>query len=422
MNQINQMNMIQGYNQMNEWNQMNQNNNINKMNNINQMNNISKISLMNQMNNNMNLINQINNMNQMNNIKEMNNMNVINPINQINNMNPMNNMNQMNNMNLMNQINQMNDMSPLNQMNIMNLMNQMNETFFQLYQLFQKNMYQMKMGDIKNEEKEEDVYPELKEPKKCIYLFRNDDGKRFGIKIPCSLKNDELYPTAEKFKLYKYSDLKLFHKNKYLKEDETPIDYISDGDEIKIIEEFHDIDFTYYRSYLSKIDMKKTIFICFRFNNGTKKFMKFTLDITVKEMIKMFLLESKIPEKEKNNFRFLFNGSPLNVNDMLTLYQKSICDLSLIHVIRHNDFFSPYKGKKIEAKIYNKENLIMNLEIGTLNTIEQFYNYIEKNSPNWEVIKIQKLEAGEQELKKDDKRTFSSIGIRNNFICNIYLI
>jgi len=265
MNQINQMNMIQGYNQMNEWNQMNQNNNINKMNNINQMNNISNISLMNQMNNNMNLINQINNMNQMNNINQMNNMNVINPINQINNMNPMNNMNQMNNMNLMNQINQMNDMSPLNQMNIMNLMNQMNETFFQLYQLFQKNMNQMKMGDIKNEEKEEDVYTEVKKTKKCIYLFRNDDGKRFVIKIPCSLKNDELYPTAEKFKLYKYSDLKLFHKNKYLKEDETPIDYISDGDEIKIIEEFHDIDFTYYQSYLSKIDMKKTILICFIF-------------------------------------------------------------------------------------------------------------------------------------------------------------
>jgi len=150
--------------------------------------------------------------------------------------------------------------------------------------------------------------------------------------------------------------------------------------------------------------------------------MNFTLDITVKEMIKMFLLESKIPEKEKNNFRFLFDGSRLNVNDMLTLYQKSICHLSVIHVIRLNNCncFS-YKGKKIEAKIYNKENFIINLRIGTLSTIEQFYNCIKTNFPFWRE-KIQKLEVGEQELKKDDKRTFSSIGIRNNFICNIYLM
>lgn len=145
----------------------------------------------------------------------------------------------------------------------------------------------MMMGDIKNEEEEEDVYPELKEPKKWIYLFRNYDGKRFRIKIPCSLRNDELYATVENFKLYEYSDLKLFHKNKYLKEDETPIDYISDGDEVNIIKNFHDIDFTYYQSYLSKNDIKKTVLICFSFVNGTKKFMRFTFDTTVKEMIKM---------------------------------------------------------------------------------------------------------------------------------------
>jgi len=281
---------------------------------------------------------------------------------------------------------------------------------------------QMMMGDIKNEEEEEDVYPELKEPKKCIYLFRNDDGKRFRIKIPCSLRNDELYATAEIFKIYEYSDLKLFHKNKYLKEDEMPIDYISDGDEINIIENFHDIDFTYYQSYLSKNDNKTMIIICFRFVNGTKKFMKFTLNTTVKEMIKMFFFESKIPEKAKNNYKILFNGSPLNFNDMFTLGMKGIYDLSNILVIKLKDNFVSLKGKEIKAQIYNKENLIITLNLGTLNTIEHFYYYVKNNLPNWGDLKLYKLQIGDHELKKDDKRTFSSIGIRNNFICNIDLI
>ena len=94
--------------------------------------------------------------------------------------------------------------------------------------------------------------------------------------------------------------------------------------------------------------MKKTILICFSFEYGTKKIMRFTLDITVKEMIKMFLLESKIPEKEKDNFRFLFNGRSLNVNDMQTLYQKSISDGSVILVIRCKPFFSYNQVKQVQ--------------------------------------------------------------------------
>ena len=444
MDQINQMNMIQKNNQIIQMNQMNLNNNINQMNNMNQMNQINLMNPMNQMNlmnqmnpmNQMNLMNQIYPMNQMNLMNQMNPTNNTNPLNQtnaMNNMNPlnpmnnmnqmnqinemnqliqMNNMNQMNLMNNMNPLNPMNNMNQMNQINPMNNMNQMNEIFLQICQLFQNNMNalsQMMMGYKKNEEEEiyEDIYSELKEPKKCLYFIRNEDGKRFRIKIPCSLKNDELYPTAEEFKLYKYSDLKLFHKNKYLKEDETPIDYISDGDEINIIEEFHDIN------------INKTILICFDLPQGSKKFMRFTLDTTVKEMIKMFFFENRIPEKGKKNFRLLYNGQALDFKDILTLGEKAIVDLAIIKVIKLNDIFS-YKGKRIESTIFNKGEKILNFKFGTLNTIKQFYDYLENNLPS--NLKIQKLEIGEQELKKDDKRTFSSIRIRNNFICNIDLI
>ena len=77
-----------------------------------------------------------------------------------------------------------------------------------------------------------------------------------------------------------------------------------------------------------------------------------------------------------------------------------------------------YKGKEIESKIYNKEKLISNFKIWILNTIEQLYETLEYYIPS-EYSKIKKLEIGGMELKKDDKRTFSSIGINNDFICNI---
>ena len=409
MNQINQMNMMQNLNPMIQMNQMVQNNNINPMNNIN-------------------LINQMNNMNYMNNMNNMNNLNYINNMNNMNNMNVINNMNNMNGFNPMNQNNDINkreDNDPLNLMSQINQIIQMNpiltiqnkEIISQLFQLYQSII---RVNQILGVSKIEDEFPEIKEPKKCIYFINNNNGKRFGILIPYSLKSKKLYSIAKKYKLYKYSDLKLFYKNNYLREDETPIDLISFGDEINIVEDLYDIDLTYYQSYLSKNNKKEMINIMFNFSSGIKKRMTFTLETTVKEMIKMFFFEMRIPEKEKKNFRLIYDASHLDFNDNSTLLEKEFHNLISITVYECNQFVPNiiYKGKKIKAKIYNKEKIISNIIIGTLDTIEQLYLSLEYYIPS-EYSKIKKLEIGGKELKKDDKRTFSSIGINNDFICNI---
>ena len=379
----------------------------------------------------------MNNMNQMmNNQMEMNNhmnMNMNNMIQMLNNQMDMNNLNLMNQynnqMNLNNDINKIKDNDPMNLMRQINQIIQMNpiltnqdkEIIFQLYQLYQNIN---RVNQIFGVSKFKDEYPEIKEPKNNIYLIRNDDGKRFGILIPYSLKIDELYPIAEKYKLHKYSDLKLFYKNKYLREDETPIFHISFGDEINIVEELNDIDFTYYQSYLSKNNKKYMVYIIFIFPSGNKKSMNFTLETTVKEMIKMFFFENRIPEKEKKNFMLLYNGKKLDFNDNSTLLEKGITmNCTNIFVEQKHQFNEGISchGKKIRLKIYNKEKLIFNIMIGTLNTIETLYIFLEETlSANNK--KIQKLEIGGHELKKNDKRTFSSIGIRNDFICNIEFI
>lgn len=264
--------MMQNLNPMVQMNQMVQNNNINPMNNI---------SLINQMNN----MNYMNNMKYMNNMYNMNNMNVMNNMNNMNGFNPMNQNNDINKredndpLNLMSQINQIIQMNPI-------LTIQNKEIISQLFQLYQNII---RVNQILGVSKIEDEFPEIKEPKKCIYFINNNNGQRFGILIPYSLKSNKLYSIAKKYKFCKYSDLKLFQKNNYLREDETPIDLISFGDEINIVEDLYDIDLTYYQSYLSKNNKKEMIYVMFNIiNSERKKHMKFTLETTVKEMIKMF--------------------------------------------------------------------------------------------------------------------------------------
>ena len=355
---------------------------------------------------------------------QINQMNMIPQYNQMNLMIQNNNINQMNNMILKNQLFQMIIDDPMNLYQIIQmypiLTNEKKEILSQLYQLYQNvNRINQLFGVSHFAE-----YSYNKEPKKYIYFIRNEDGKRFGIKIPYSLKSDELYQFAEKYKLYIYSDLKLFYKNNYLKED-IPIGLIPDGSEINIFEEFHDIDidFTYYKTYLSKNVNKEMNNIYFKLENGHSLSMSFTLETTVKEMIKMFFSENRIPEKEKNKFHFIFNTFTLDINDNSTLESKGINHPATITVNIINEMINMNcKGKKMEVVIYHKKKFIMKLKVGTLNKIKELCNYLEDILTEFRDMKIQKLEIEGQELERDDERTFLSIGIRKNFICNLDLI
>jgi len=253
--------MNQNFNQF-ENNLMFNNNCYNKMNN--DLNNINNNQMINNINN-MNNLNHINNINQMNNLFIMNN-----NINQINN-----NMNQINNMN--------NQMISINQMNNMNNMNQ---------------NYQMEQFD---------AYPYIKENKKNI-IFSRINNSNVLVKMPVSLRYNELYLTAEKYKVNIYSDITLIYKNEILNEDESKIDNILDNDIIYINETLEGIDPSYYNLYTSQHMNEKLINILFDLGTKQNKVIRFTLNTTIEEMIKVFLYEMKIPKKYQNNFKFIFNA------------------------------------------------------------------------------------------------------------------
>ena len=142
----------------------------------------------------------------------------------------------------------------------------------------------------------EDAYPYIKEDKKNI-IFKRDDNSIKKVKIPKSLRKNELYSTANKYKKYKYADiLSLSLNGRNLDKDESSIDDINDGSEIYIIEELKDVDSEYYTKYLKKHDNEPLITILFHSVNNTIN-LRFSYNTKIQEMLKIYLFLRNIPRK-----------------------------------------------------------------------------------------------------------------------------
>ena len=78
-------------------------------------------------------------------------------------------------------------------------------------------------------------------------------------------------------------------------------------------------------------------------------------------------------------------------------------------------------GKLIRVNIIINDKIIMRTNIGTLEQLKNFYKKLKDYyySIYNKSIENAKIYPEEIELKQDDERTFSSIGIREEFICKI---
>ena len=182
-------------------------------------------------------------------------------------------MNQNQNIGLMNQNNQM-----MNMMNMMNLMNMMN---------FPNQMNQMVQAQ-NQEIIYDDIYPEIKEDKINIIFILSNNTRKY-IKIPSTLRKNELYLVAERFRNIKYSDISLYYKNQLLNNDESTIEFISDGDSIKM-DEILDVDLNYYNSLLSQKLSKDLNNITLE-TSSRKINRAFPKDATIEEIINLFYLK-----------------------------------------------------------------------------------------------------------------------------------
>jgi hypothetical protein len=323
-----------------------------------------------------------------------------------------------------------NHLMNMNQMN----MNQMNTNNINLNYNFNYNNQFQEVED--KEENVGDIIPickEEKEERKEIILIKSDFSKK-RVRIPSYIRKNELYYIAGKFKCNDYSTIKLFHNTEILLNDDSSIDCISNGDFIKI-NEILDINDFYYKSLCLK--HKNTNIINLRLVGHAKIARSFPEEITINEMINAFLMELKIPTYFKNNFKFIFNSKYLYYEDNKTLKDSDLANNCIIQFIKSQQimggvFLFGKAGKIININIeIKKGNLCLEkieTQIGTLDIIKDIYNSIqysliylfgEEKNPK---IKEKKIILASIEINRDDERTLSLIGVREDFKCEVFLI
>ena len=266
-----------------------------------------------------------------------------------------------------------------------------------------------------------DIYDYIKESKKKIVFLRVLDNKSFNLLIPCSLRNNELYYTAEFYKKFECSEIQLFHNEKFLNDDEVSIDYINEGDQIKIIEQLHGVDFSYYDLYYSKHknEILINIILFITWKESTKVF-HLSSNTSIEEMIKIFFNGLCIPENKKGCYYFLFNGNKLDIYDKSTLKEKNLENGMIIESNKIKNF-NLRKGKNLEVLIKDENGVIAQRPAGTLQMVKELYFDIVENIFKCNNLSLKKIKINGKEIHKDDESTLSSIGIRENFICNIEL-
>lgn len=119
-----------------------------------------------------------------------------------------------------------------------------------------------------------------------------------------------------------------------MNEDETSIDCINENDEIKIIEQLHGVDFSYYDLYLSKHKNENKMRIFFEFNDGLRKILSITRNTSIEEMIKILFNKTNIPQSiGEKLYTILYNGSKISLQDKPTLKDNYILDGAVFQVI-----------------------------------------------------------------------------------------
>ena len=299
----------------NHFNQnFNQNLNQNQfmLNNSNQFNMMQNMNPMNNFNfNQQNLMMQ--NMNPMN-IFDLNQQNLM-----IQNMNPMNifDLNQQNLMEqqLNNQMNfnnnNNNDINiPINQINLINSIiyyykenNNENMDYNNpnqirnILNLLNPNYPGLKYKEIN---KIDDPLYYIKVPK-TIIKFVNSDYLIYKVKIPKTITKFDLYSIG---KLYKSntlsdSDVLLIYKNNVLAKDESSIEFISDEDEIRIIEPRNYPDDSFFNLLTKKNEKKMNVI--FLSQTGQKSNLILPESTLISDMIKAYKLKFGL----ENNFTYL---------------------------------------------------------------------------------------------------------------------
>ena len=108
--------------------------------------------------------------------------------------------------------------------------------------------------EFRNETEQFKYITHDKRRKRIKFIFNS--SLRCLIDIPIFFTNKELYSIAGRYKQFRSTNIKLIHKNKILKNDESSLDIISNGDIIFVIENKLYPDNSYFLNLQNKISWK----------------------------------------------------------------------------------------------------------------------------------------------------------------------
>ena len=250
-----------------------------------------------------------------------------------------------------------------------------------------------------------------KRRKRIKFIYNSDFSSfkypihSFLIDIPLFFTNKELYSIAKIYKEFESTKMLLIHKNKILKNDESPIDEISNGDIIWVIENKLYPDSSYYFGLQNKYSKMDIINISVHFDNGAKMVYNLSGEVTIKELIRA-IIEHK--GYSLDNLFFLYNASKLNPDDMRKIKELNLSNVMDISCERMNLLRNilPPIGKEIFAN-----GNAGSYPIGTLDPILKLFDIL--GVVRGKII----IENIEFDKKSDNYLSF--YGINKDFIYTI---
>jgi len=178
----------------------------------------------------------------------------------------------------------------------------------------------------------EDIYPYIKGNKFRI-TFITEKNKKIRILIPSSLRNCELYYTAEKINnpdFFEYSDAKFIelfytHNNNdllYIHNDDNLIkSYMKHGTQILIKEQKEVVLYDPNKSLLN---------IFFLSDKGRKSFVIVPYNIKIIDLIHLFFNKNKIAKQNQKYFSFFINNKELKLTSK-AIFEEGIIYPSIIN-------------------------------------------------------------------------------------------
>ena len=149
-----------------------------------------------------------------------------------------------------------------------------------------------------------------KRRKRIKFIFNS--SFRCLMDIPIFFTNKELYSIAERYQSFRSTNIILIHNNKILKDDESSLDEISNGDKIWIIEDRLYPDNSYYLSLQNKFSGKKWLNILVGFPEGIVENFNLCEKITIHELIRAIVEKKGYAIKD---CKFLYNGRAFEQDD-----------------------------------------------------------------------------------------------------------